>query len=1254
MIGTPLPDATATSFTSEGFGDVDRLGFEQSFVAPANREILKAGKRHNLNTPGASRDPLQLLPNGIQTRAAKPEFTPLMKSVARTNMSKKISMSSRKGPKMPDTPGMALPRLEESMVSTSSAGRNDFTPMPRQLSSSVNSTPLAQLPARDGAVVNEGNVMTLREQENIIDKIEKENFGLKMKIHFLEENLSKRGSDFNQAALKENTDLKVTRITMQRELHKFKKTLAQAERDTDLYRRQLEDYKERVRQKKVDETVRAELSTLKVELQQKDEEVEELRQAVRQKHSADSSEAEKLRAELEDLQAEMRERERQLDEKDDEIDLLKSNAKRDSSDTAELEEEVEAARQEITELKEALQEAKKSQQQTQRDYDSAEEDKKKAEGDLRELQEEMANKSIVPQGLSRQLEEKATQFEDQYHALQSRFRQLQKSLEEKSQNEKSLQEQLRSAEKEGSSNVRHLQQDFETVQQKSESFERKLNNATRQIESINKELAAKADEKDLLQSRHDALTTESAQLQDDLARARKNNSVLEASLEAGKQETAHEISHLRSHHKSELDHLTKQIDTLHKEASHRDEQRAVEVENWVAERRTLEAAKNKAEEKANGLQRTVDKLQDAQGTLSGHEIRLQEALESEKQRYEQEERILSQQIRDLNQDLSQKRAAVDETRSELSNIREELRISVREQALLKEKVADLEDEIEVLQTDVEQEHVLVEQLQSKSSSTTITDAHVVQLKKEKLDLQKLLTDLRLKLTEANQTAEAAGRENLELEHRFEEARQQANETLHMQQASRDLRRDKQRLEKDLEKARIEQASLAQTNKALEEELEAEIDRAATEEHKLNLELDQLRTKKLTLSENGDKELTLAKNKIHRLEVHIHDLENALKSNSYKLSSPSVDVSTIRHDLEEARKNETAAAKRESDIKASNRELKMKVNGLERQLHEARLSELKAQTPSSSGSSHSPREIAQLREEVFNARASLKRLGEENQGLRSAARKLSQDDTHHAVLEAQLESKQDEVAGLLAKMDLHNQLVDTLRADLARVRSERDDARRAASKTIQDNAVTRMRHELKRLRAERDDARGTTLQIAGQSKEVLAQRSELLRLREERQTAISQANAVEKELNIIHNRYETMLESLTSGDSHEGVVGDKEWRGLMKEILWLKAKCRREERLRRDLAWSKTYLENSEAMRIQCNQIDLRILREMGIDIERKAYEKPLSPAQKLRAVAFGIIATLRLRKASVQWQSAKQIGDELARKKQPSLTSRLI
>lgn len=1182
IIGTP--SATQQSFASDDFDELDKLGVEASFVAPKDNDYLFQGGRKILRTPRAGTQPLGQLVNGNRGRAAKPEFTPLMKSVAKNNISKKLSASARRHgvPTPGATPGLPLPRMDdtnlESQHTSSSIGRNDYTPMPQNLSSSVAGTPLAQLPARDGAVVSDGNMMTLKEQENIIDKIEKENFGLKMKIHFLEENLSKRGNEFNQAALKENTDLKVNRITMQRELHKFKKSIAQAERDAELYRRQLDEYRERVRQKKLDETFRVEMANMKTEIERKTEEIEVLQTKYDKIRSSQDSEVQKLRDEVADLQADIRERDRQLEDREDEIDDLKSKANKGSNETAELQEQLELAKQDVEDLREELQNARRLAQEQKEEREHAEEEKQQAEDNLRELQLEMSEKSFVTKGSSRQLQEKAAKFEDDYHELQGRFQELQKSLEEKMQSERKLQERLRNIEKEGSSDLRHAQQDLQTAEQQRESWERKYHTMVKQMEAITKELSVKTDEKDLLQVRHDALTAESAQLQNDLAKSKKSVQSLELWIEEEKQKAAQNDNRLRLDHRNELDHLTEQIDGLHREASARDEAHAIEVENWHAERRGLEAAKAKAEERASGLQRTVDKLSDAQGTLSGREMRLQEAIELEKERHLQEEKVLNKQIEELNQDLAAKRSSLEENRSELNNAREELRISVREQALLKQRVAELEDEIEVLQADIEQEHELALQVQQKSSQTT--DSRLSKLEKEKADLQKSLANLRIELENARRATEAAEAERDDLEAKLESAKSLNEDTFDMQQEKRELRREKQRLEKDLEKTRMERDNLAQSNKELEEELDAEIERGTAEELRLNSEINSLRHKQLSSSDSKEKELTSARNKVARLETRIRDLEDILENRSRNVSSPDVDVSGLRQDLEQSRKNESAAAKREAEVKSSNRDLKMKVNDLERQLHEARLAELKARSPASSVASGSSREVADLRHEVFEARAELRSLREENQRLKKSARKSSHDETNNALLQARLESKVDEVDDLASRLDDQNRLVEALRKDLARIRTERDEARQATRNTTRREDSIALRGELKRLRAERDEARNVTINLASSSRDALVLKSQLLRLREERGQANKRAESVEKELEIVQSRYEDMLEKLTSGRPRDDNAREKEIRGLMKEVLWLKARCRREERLRRDLAWSKAYLENGEAMRVQ--------------------------------------------------------------------------
>lgn len=60
-----------------------------------------------------------------------------------------------------------------------------------------------------------------------------------------------------------------------------------------------------------------------------------------------------------------------------------------------------------------------------------------------------------------------------------------------------------------------------------------------------------------------------------------------------------------------------------------------------------------------------------------------------------------------------------------------------------------------------------------------------------------------------------------------------------------------------------------------------------------------------------------------------------------------------------------------------------------------------------------------------------------------------------------------------------------------------------------------------------------------------------------------------------------------------------------------------------------------------NQVDLRILREMGVDVDRRKYEKPLRPVQKFRAGVFAIIAAIRMSNMERQWRQVKLVGEEI-------------
>ena len=145
---------------------------------------------------------------------------------------------------------------------------------------------------------------------------------MKLKIHFLEESLRKAGPGYHEAALKENTELKVDKITMQKELSRTRKTLEKAERDVEAYRIHLEEVQEKVKRKHNDHGLKEELQDLRNNLNSKNAEVDNLRLQLAAAESGEHDVA-KLREDIEELEADLREKDRMLEAREDEIVSLR-------------------------------------------------------------------------------------------------------------------------------------------------------------------------------------------------------------------------------------------------------------------------------------------------------------------------------------------------------------------------------------------------------------------------------------------------------------------------------------------------------------------------------------------------------------------------------------------------------------------------------------------------------------------------------------------------------------------------------------------------------------------------------------------------------------------------------------------------------------------------------------------------------------------------------------------------------------------
>lgn len=182
-VETPRTDIDATYMTNGR--NLENFSVENSFLSPLKRKSddlvsqMRSGCGVSLKTPRA-RVPFSDRRNlpGVPGRG---EFTPLLQSVARKNLERNGKLSGAPetpaflkadylGSDSPALPGAEVSRVYGSDVGSSVLGDDDDgTPIPQVASSSAQSTPLAVLPKRDatGVLTDQGNVMTLREQENV-------------------------------------------------------------------------------------------------------------------------------------------------------------------------------------------------------------------------------------------------------------------------------------------------------------------------------------------------------------------------------------------------------------------------------------------------------------------------------------------------------------------------------------------------------------------------------------------------------------------------------------------------------------------------------------------------------------------------------------------------------------------------------------------------------------------------------------------------------------------------------------------------------------------------------------------------------------------------------------------------------------------------------------------------------------------------------------------------------------------------------
>ena len=1207
---TNVGDATYLSRQPD-FADISQ---EMSFQSPGKDgnmlQQMRNGRSNGINLRTPKRGGPLADRHNLPPSIGGAEFTPLLKSATRHSARKRgkengFTAANLVGLDPIDEGDVTrLPQLDGSVYLGSRSQSYLENTLPQVDSSSVASTPLALQTRRGGdkGPLQDGNQLSLREQENVIDRIEKENFGLKLKIHFLEEALRKAGPGFSEAALKENTDLKVDKVTMQREIHRYKKQMVTTERDLEACRQQIQDLQSKSRRTSLDASQKQDLSDLRKTLADREAEIEELQQRIDQDQSG-GDQLDKLRDNIEDLEADLREKDRLITEREDELedvkekldaseDRARESERRanevDAGDGEEAEELV-TAKETIQDLEHNIRRLEEQVEDVKESADEANAQKHRAERDLEELQEELANKSVTTKGLSRQIEEKVTRLQEELDKSGKEYAALEKELATANQTNEDLQTELHQA--------RTRQSNVEQGQQAE----------SERVQELEAELLAVADERDVLQVRHDNLAEESQVLQQEVDRLEREVEELKDTV-AEERDCVLEIEKdLRGQYEAENERLNDEMSNLQAEIREKDNLYDNDSEKWQNERQALVSERQRAEEKAAGLERAIRRIREAEGTMLDKESKLQSAIDGETERHRGEEAVLMRQVNDLQDALETRQTLLTSLRKDLSQVRDELRQMQIDYQTQLNKTATLEDEVASLRTRSADRSILPRDVQSPRKMRAFED----QIAKLKADLASAQSSL----AEAN-----AQREELKLQRRRQG---QDGDTLKVDQDRLELRTAKMKLDSEVRRLRDENKALGERHAAADRTRQDEIEKAAVAEEKLRQEIVQLKSKQRASatfqspSDTPGRQVSAART-IRELEQRIQSYEEQLAETRQSDNLDDVsDISVMRKELSSSRQKELEVLQRESAHKDLIKNLNKQIVDLEREVHESRINQLATsaaaatESKASGAATPSEKQLADAEKALANV------VAQSNQAEQEAAEAIQE-------LQEQLADLEDQKTVLEEVLDEARQQAEETTAHYEKAMSlmehKLDKAERERNAVVEaQSGIKKQDKHLRKTQAEIEnlehDVRQQQELIEGLVASEAVLRRKLERARSERASYRSNAEKLQRDIQTLqrtvstgHEPYALLAKKACAANSEavETVVRaaegaeerhSKEIRGMVLQMDWMHARWEREALLRSDAAFAKKFVQL---------QLDIANAWYVFIKLERL----PLTPFQQ--------------------------------------------
>ncbi|KAH8114261.1 hypothetical protein DFH11DRAFT_1877990 [Phellopilus nigrolimitatus] len=615
------------------------------------------------------------------------------------------------------------------------------TPMPNRLSSK----------RKSGTVGAKGSSnLTLRDQEKHIDALKKENFNIKLKVHFLEERLAQLAPDQIDAALKQNINLKIEVQQRGLEMKKYKKLVLELERELERQQRargrereleeKLEDMERELREVRrrkggaapADEGLRErnaeledrqvqledELDSAKGMLEENIDEIEHLQEQLERKggvgHDSDvSGRRAKLEARIEELEAENEDLRVKLD---DHVEVLTQR----EDEREDLLDEIQGLKLDVEDLSRRREAEVLERSDSRAQILEEREEREAIEEDLNGLRDKLAAAAIESsqkddelEMKNREIQELVVEHERIIEVVEAEWRgeveeargqveELRDAVAERDADSKELRLHISELE----SNTTDLHNKFETalahLEHEAEEKDAEIESANREIEKLGQRVYELEDEVDQIRA-------ESDRLRDDDAVERER---LDALVSALKEKVAQYKAELQDMtnlyeqvsqdihvHRARQEELARHVEDLVEEVRHERELREkteLELDSQANRHESdLRHDRRELDAKDSALQSALSDLARAQALLTQRDADLAD-VQAALRAVEAESRKLGE---NHTTDRFSLQLEVDRMRRDIDRLEEELRRARVELGARDAKTRDRDNDVDRLHTE---------------------------------------------------------------------------------------------------------------------------------------------------------------------------------------------------------------------------------------------------------------------------------------------------------------------------------------------------------------------------------------------------------------------------------------------------------------------------------------------------------------------------------------------------------------------------